>query len=139
MFGISAGWAVVDRLVVHLAFTIAGPGSPDLVMEGVATHVRSSDTWGYGPGITYYLPHNFYLTGTGVIARLSVESLDGRTTQSARGPGAELMAGKEWWISENWGLGVAAKMLVAHLPGGDLGPGSWQSFSGGVVFSATYN
>lgn len=138
-FGTAAGWAVAADLIVHVAYTIAGPGKPALVTDGVRSPVRSSDAWGYGPGVTYYFPHNFYVSGTGLIARLSVESIDGRTSRTARGPGFELVAGKEWWTSANWGIGAAAKLLHASLAGGDLGPGSWQTTSGALVMCATFN
>jgi hypothetical protein len=48
------------------------------------------------------------------------------------------MVGKEWWVSDDWGLGVAAQLLLgsAKDPYSDA---HWTSRGVAVMFSSTYN
>ena len=49
------------------------------------------------------------------------------------------MVGKEWWVTQDWGLGVAGEVLFASMK--DAGDTSitWTGTAFSVVFSATYN
>ena len=48
------------------------------------------------------------------------------------------MVGKEWWASENWGLGMAADLVYSRIPDSS-GSATWNGFGAGVLFSTTYN
>ncbi len=81
-----------------------------------------------GVGLTYYwMPHNFYLTGSlGMassflvmrdhIANLSSED---RTSEAIHGVGLSVTAGKEWWVSDNWAVGVAMQAEFTYAEGED--------------------
>jgi hypothetical protein len=45
--------------------------------------------------------------------------------------------GKEWWVSDTWGLGVAGMLLASGNGGG--GGSTFTTWSGAILFSATYN
>ena len=76
-----------------------------------------------GIGLGGYFPSNWYLDAAFGYSYMVNEY-------------AAITLGKEWWVSRNWGVGIALRQTVAgHLP----------DFSGGVMlttmlnFSATYN
>lgn len=48
------------------------------------------------------------------------------------------MVGKEWWVSDNWGLGVAANFMVGSMKDKDYDT-RWTGLSTSILFSATYN
>ena len=47
--------------------------------------------------------------------------------------------GKEWWVSDNWGLGLAAQYTFSVVP--DQGPEgiTWYGHSIGGLVTTTYN
>ena len=52
------------------------------------------------------------------------------------------MVGKEWWVSNNWGLGVAGQLNYTVAP--DMQEGTKEEFdlkttSIGIHFTATFN
>ena len=67
-----------------------------------------------GVGLTYYvMPANLFLSGTIGVGRFVLTNPtddDDDDEQIETNPGFSLHAkiGKEWWVSDNWGLGVAA-------------------------------
>jgi hypothetical protein len=56
----------------------------------------------------------------------------------------EALVGKEWWVSDNWGLGLSGQMVPGTFRGKDpdltlgLVP-SWKATAFSLLFSATYN
>ncbi len=105
----------------------------------------TADWLGYGGGLTYYtLPVNAYLTAAVGAATFTIEggrSGGGTVSVSTRsGLSLQFAAGKEWWVSKEWGLGVALQYILSRLP--DKGAGSditWKASSFGLLFSATFN
>jgi hypothetical protein len=58
------------------------------------------------------------------------------------GVGASFMAGKEWWVSHDWGLGVAGQFRVAWMKAKAEFAGSDDTMTAtafAILFSATYN
>jgi hypothetical protein len=99
-----------------------------------------------GAGINYYImPINIYFGGaigfaTITTARDRAGDADDDREASDVGFGIDLDAGKEWWVSDNWGLGVALRLSLASVPAGDDIARDAVFGSGfvSVVFSATY-
>jgi len=52
------------------------------------------------------MPANIYVSGSILLARTIFEYRDYKE-ESIIGSGIFLCIGKEWWVGENWGLGVA--------------------------------
>jgi hypothetical protein len=61
------------------------------------------------------------------------------TFESDNGLGAKVMLGKEWWVSENWGLGIGGQVFYANCDRGLNGSKDIKTLAYGLLFSATYN
>ena len=86
-----------------------------------------------GAGITYYLPpYNFFFTGSLGFARFIIGDYG-----TDFGFGLQLGVGKEWWVSENWGLGVMATIVYGSADDGDYGEFSTLAFN--IMISTTFN
>jgi hypothetical protein len=77
-----------------------------------------------GAGINYYLmPSNIYFGGAIGFATIGTSRDRGRIEDERRdsdvGFGIDLDAGKEWWVGDNWGIGVALRLSLASVPAGD--------------------
>jgi hypothetical protein len=99
-----------------------------------------------GAGINYYImPINIYFGGALGFATIGMTRDRGRNRSELRqdsdvGFGLDLDAGKEWWVGDNWGLGVALRLSLASVPAGSENPEDAVFGSGFVslLFSATY-
>jgi len=55
----------------------------------------------------------------------------------------QLSAGKEWWVSSNWGLGIAGELFLGRMAGGsepgrtETHPYTVKGFS--LLVSASFN
>jgi len=88
----------------------------------------------------YIMPENIYFALSLLISGVTLEN-GGITGESDTGFGFNLMAGKEWWVGEQWGLGIAGywhyssmndKETFGEIP-------SIINMSYGLIFSITYN
>lgn len=142
LFNLGIGGAVAQDLILHLDLSGVSTSDPKVTLNGVeqSSNVSTSSTSMVGIGLTYYFPSNFYLTGAVGIAESSNEA-NGSTYKTDKGYGANVMVGKEWWVSDNWGLGLAGQFLYTNCPDkpSSLGKPDVISTSFGVLFSATYN
>jgi hypothetical protein len=98
-----------------------------------------------GAGLNYYvMPSNFYFGGVIGFASVGIgrgrRDSDANTQSSDVGLGIDLDAGKEWWVGDNWGIGVTLRLSLASVPAGnDIARDA--TFGTGfvsVLFSATY-
>jgi hypothetical protein len=149
-FGIAVGGAVVPNLIVYLEFLIAGAAEPTVEQNSDSiTNLRvgGSDVYGVGPGIAYYFdPVNVFLAATILYgrARITDTTTENNLFETKSGRVFELLLGKEWWVSDNWGLGASVQAILATLQGkapiqaGELVP-EWKVSSFSLLFSATYN
>jgi hypothetical protein len=106
----------------------------------ISSSVSASSTSLVGIGMTSYFSSNYYLTGAVGMAESRYKS-NGTTYKTDKGYGANIMAGKEWWVSDDWGLGIAGQFLYTVCPA-KSSAGSRpdvKSSSFGILFSASYN
>ncbi|QSQ20341.1 outer membrane beta-barrel protein [Pyxidicoccus parkwayensis] len=110
----------------------------DLTIEGNNDDV-SQNYGALGVGVTYYImPANVYLSGAVSFAQLSVKD-DGETVaETDLGGGLHLGIGKEWWVSDNWGLGIGAELALGRVPEKN-DSAKWNVVNGMVFLSATFN
>ena len=142
--GFSLGWAVVDNLILHLDFASAQLVNPSVSLTRGGTTISKDATASetlssFGAGASYYImPANIYIGGAIHAATLSLDTNTSHV-DSGLGWGLALNAGKEWWVSDNWGLGLAAQVRFSSVP--DTGPNAQRLNSPvtGLTFSATYN
>jgi hypothetical protein len=98
---------------------------------------------GIGGGAAYYLDSNLFFAGSLVGSKLFIDDVNGNTAvQSDLGITIEGLVGKEWWVSDNWGLGVSGQLLLGVMkdqatPNGS--PPTWKLAAFSVLFSASYN
>jgi len=135
------GGVVAENLIVFGELAFLQVDSPTVSLGGVSGTANGSvDHIGIGPGIAYYfMPTNIYLSGALLLGRLQTHNNNSNQVgQTNFGVGGSLMAGKEWWVSPQWGLGVAVQLILAnnHDPGIDA---DFTTIGGDVAFSATFN
>lgn len=98
-----------------------------------------------GIGMAYYLPSNVYFSGTLAASQLRLEedSNEENDAESEVGPAFMAQIGKEWWVSDNWGLGLAGQVLVSSNKDDedveDTEDVTWTTVGFGLLFSATYD
>lgn len=142
LFNIAVGGAVAQDLILHLDISGVSTSDPKVELNGneVSSNVSSSSTSMVGIGMTYYLPSNFYITGAVGMAESSNEAA-GKTYSTDTGYGANVMIGKEWWVSDEWGIGIAGQFLYTNCPDKPLAGATpdVESTSFGILLSATYN
>jgi hypothetical protein len=145
MLGASFGGVVARNLVVYGELMGASVTNASLSAAGYTDAYSGTDLelFGFGPGITYYFePVNLYLSGTLLFSQVSFSDTGSGYSQgdSNMGLGANFMVGKEWWVTADWGIGIAG---LAHLSSmGDSVAGydtNLRVASFTVLFSATYN
>jgi len=152
LWSFDLGAGVTDRLTVQArlgqllllgpSFSAqnARPGSPE--SEGLPEGSSVSATL-VGAGITYHLmPINMYVTAIGGLSFISLHIADlaDHDQEVARtGFGVNLDVGKEWWITNQIGIGVAARFWWAtggaEYRGAEL---DRTLLAFGLLFSMTY-
>jgi hypothetical protein len=147
-----------------LSFALGGAITPNLIIYGEVLSVQASnptvDTGsgygssglggdiglvGIGPGMAYYFESaNLYLSGTLAFSRVTTSSnsssveYGGDGSLTDMGFGVALTVGKEWWVSQNWGLGVAGLLHVASMKMQSM-DARMTAEGVSILFSATYN
>ena len=141
-FGFHIGGAIFENFI--LLASLNGYAGTQLTPElnGVAaTTTVDLGVSSYGLGFSYYImPINLYLSADVGGAEDEI-TVSGVKFQSEAGLGVNVQIGKEWWVSDNWGLGVA---LFGHYS--KMKDKSTTSIKPdiinmvfGIAFSATYN
>ncbi len=148
-FSAAFGYSFTQHLVVYGEFFIAGPETASLKMNGMSIDTGGStlsdDVSGLGLGAAYYFGPNAFAAASLLDATVEImDASENTLATSNRGVGLELLFGKEWWVSDNWGLGVCAQAIFASMKGKDSDPilnqvPSWNVTALSLLFSATYN
>ncbi len=140
-FGIAVGWAIKDNLILYGQLFDDIAMDPTVERDGVSTTANDTAAGVVGPGIglTYYLmPTNLYLSATLGMTQLTIQEDGEEVGETDFGPGLSAMFGKEWWVSANWGLGLAGQAFFGSMKDKGGSP-TWTTTAFAVVFSATYN
>lgn len=122
--------------VVDCELTIEGHEPRDMPAGNASSAVSETesrerdfedfDLQGFGPGLKYYLmPIDIFASGSLLVSRVSLQNGyagDARvpliiSETSPWGVTGRVSAGKEWWISADWGLGIAAEFLLGWMSG----------------------
>ena len=146
---LALGANIVPNLIIYGELFADVSLEPTIEVEGeeFETEDLSAGAFGVGVGMAYYLPSNIYFSGTLGVAQLSVqadEDGDGDTEEVGDtdfGPAFSGQIGKEWWVSSNWGLGIAGQILFASMKDGNEGAEdvTWTATGFAFLFSATYD
>ena len=143
-FDIKLGGRIAPNTLLHA--TLAGVSNgEDLEVSSkygsYSTSEKSESMSFLGIGLTYYLPINVFFSGSIGLASFNLQDngndgdIEGSTEE---GLGFQVAVGKEWWVSDNWGLGVSAAFTYGSAEDKhDAGDAS--AYGINVMFSATFN
>ncbi len=141
---IAIGGVITPNLALHgtlWGWTIAEPDAEVVLGGGIpVTGKLRGDLRinAVGIGLTYYfMPINLYLTGSVGFGSLTID-LETVSGESDTGVIVEAAVGKEWFVSNRWGLGVAVGVTVHSMPDA-IASEKWSGISIPVRFSATFN
>lgn len=141
-FGIALGFAVSDNLIVFGELFDDIAVEPTVEMGGSSAEARNVNAGvvAVGAGVAYYfMPANIYVSGTLSWGQLTAQDEDNNEiAETDFGPGLSLMVGKEWWVSDNWGLGGALQIYGGRQKEKDI-DATWNTAAVALTFSATYN
>ncbi|MBS2025644.1 MAG: hypothetical protein JST92_24865 [Deltaproteobacteria bacterium] len=142
-FGLAIGGAVSENVILafHLLDSVAvAPSFSNGSIIATASNDVSVGVVVYGANVTLYtMPFNGYLSLTLGPSKLALTE-NNQTYATNWGVGGRVQLGKEWWVSDNWGLGVAVHFTWSRNPdGSDNNSGQWTTWSSAVAFSATFN
>jgi hypothetical protein len=141
-FAAGIGGALTPNLVLAGQFWGTNVSSPKVKMNGTTLGSASGSLGlsGIGLEITYYvMPHNFYVSAVPSFGTLTASS-GGSSYSTKSGFAIKLAAGKEWWVSDDWGIGLNLQYAHSSNQDSDLaGAPTWGTSWFGVAFSATYN
>jgi hypothetical protein len=147
-FGVALGKSVRPNLALYGSFSFASAVDPKLKTNGVDTPTvsGSSDMAMFGVGIAYYLePANVFLAATAGVSKVDFQDNQNVVLYESKwGIGGDLLLGKEWWVADEWGIGVSGQLSLAAARGADaLAPGesipNWTGTALSILFSSTYN
>jgi len=144
-FGAALGGSVVRNLALFGEFLATNASDPYFSQNGSSLgNVNGSVSLsGFGGCAVYFFESlNVYVSGS--IAVMRFELITGTEPmmvpyRSQRGLGFHGLFGKEWWVSQDWGLGIAAEVVAASMKDGSDASVTWTATSVGLLFSATYN
>lgn len=133
------GGALKENFLLHGTIWGWAVSGPDVKSGGVTETVDANLIMsGVGIGFTYYvMPVNVYFSPSVGLANLSVER-DNVTVSTDAGFGLDLTVGKEWWVGDGWGLGLAGGFSW-HSVGDGTVDDVWSGPGVGLRFSATMN
>ena len=147
VFDIKIGGAVKENLILHATLISSSLSGPKVTSGSNSQNASNNLSIGeamLGGGLTYYImPQNIFFSGSVGFGGYSLIDNDNNNTSVAtdRGFAMQLKAGKEWWVSKRWGLGIAVtygKTKLTNTPGGSVEE-LMDSNNFGILFNATLN
>jgi len=139
----------VSGVGVPLGLAVGGAISEDWILAGEVWGLAGQNADAQGKGLLaygyalavvhYFMPANVYLSASPGITRLVFVTniTTGATSvNSDWGPGVKLALGKEWWVGDHWGLGIAAEIFLTFNKDGGA---PRTTVAPGLTFSATFN
>ena len=141
-FTVAVGGAVAPNLALFGNFFVTFATQPQVSSSYYGNAQATGDALfgGFGAGIVYYfMPANVYLSGA--IAAVNFEADDSNSKNvytSDLGVGFQGLIGKEFWVSDHWGLGAALEFVGSSAMKDKDNPNfSWSAAAFSLLFSAT--
>ena len=137
--GVSLGWTLQENLSVFGHVSWSAAPSPTVSLGDSSGSQSLLSFLSGGPGVNYYfMPSNYYASAMVLLTGLFTTSRAGNSGSSEVGLGFKLAVGKEWWVGDRWGLGVAGQFSFGSNQ--DQGsPSHWKTISPALAFSATFD
>jgi opacity protein-like surface antigen len=149
--GLSVGGTVAEGLVLHGMFTVSSAPEVKYEVDDATASLSGVDytltVTSIGFGLTYYTPSNAWFSGgigphVTTLSTSVADSLDcpagdacnypDTGSDSDFGLGLRVGAGYEWWVTDEWAIGLGAHVFGAT--GQD-----WTSYGMDTVFTASFN
>ena len=128
VFGESGGVNITNATMKVFDEEVNDPGDVSILFGGV------------GPGITYYfMPDNIYISATILAHIATVKVVSIKIADSNIGFGFNFMAGKEWWVGDDWGLGISVYFRYGSQTDEKVEDMTISGYSFGALFSVTFN
>lgn len=144
--GVAVGMAVMENVILYGTGLLAGNSEPTVTAGGITQDNAnvSADFYGVGGGLAYYLvPANVYLAGSLLASWVSLSDTrdNNEIGRTKAGLSVEGLVGKEWWVSTNWGLGLALQLFYGRMSDSTITAAKtpWTAAGGALLFSATFN
>jgi hypothetical protein len=133
------GAVVSPNFAVHATLFGWLVSDPDVELGGLTAEITGDlSLSAFGGGVTYYImPANVYLSGSIGVGSLTLETSFGEG-ETDMGPVIDLTIGKEWWVSDGWGIGAAASLGYHSVPEKGINE-NWSGTCFALRFSATMN
>jgi len=138
-FNFAVGGIVSPNLALHGTLWGWLLSDPEYRVDNFTAQTNADVTLtAVGGGITYYfMPSNFYLSGSVGMGTLSLDA-GGVSLETDAGAVIDVTLGKEWWVGNRWGLGAALGFGYHSIPDGGV-DAKWSGPSFALRFTATYN
>jgi hypothetical protein len=120
---LDVGGAPAENLIIHGRFASMSVLQPRARIANVNQEPKnenSADVVLLAPAVTYYfMPINLYATGAVGFSWLfegyTDEFGDRNNYRTHVGVGVNFDLGKEWWVNDQWGFGVAGRFWYSHI------------------------
>jgi hypothetical protein len=144
-FHVALGYNLLPGLVVFGELFDYVTLDPEVEIDGgEATDLgdTSLGLYGVGAGVAYHFWKNVHVSASIAAAQLiaTAERESGEVEQDETdfGFGVNLVIGKEFWVSDNWALGVAGQVFLGAMSNGEANE-DWGVGAIGASLSATYD
>lgn len=139
---VKIGGRIANNLLLHMTLTGATPTETVFDYDGNEYRANMSLL---GLGATYYFGANFLATASLGLSQFKVNenvatfnaTVNNTDENSQTGFGLQLGFGKEWWVSENWGIGATTALLYGFADSENNTENSSLSIS--LRLTATWN
>jgi hypothetical protein len=140
--GFAIGGSVADGVILAAHIWGIGAVNPSITVNGQSgTSTNTNVSFAaVGPELDYYvMPVNMFVSLSIAASRLRL-STSGNEFNSEVGFAGHAAIGKEWWVSEKWGLGLKGELTItSNKDSAAANAPTWTGYAVGISFSATYN
>jgi hypothetical protein len=143
-FAVAVGGAVAPNLALFGNFFLTMASQPQVSSNGYYGYSTQSSldaiVGGLGGGVVYYfMPANVYISGAIGALNFQADDSNSKTVYTSDvGVGFQGLIGKEFWVSDHWGLGAALEFVGAGSMKDKDNPNiSWSAAAFNLLFSAT--
>src|SRR5262249_2901582 len=130
---------VRENIAVGADLSMYGVSNPLVSMGGreVGESKAHLTVGSAGVAVTGFEPASNIFGSVGVGLAFTSTSFTGNTSTARGGFDLNGLLGKEWWMSDQWGLGGAGQFFYMRIPGGTSVAHNVLGI--GLLFSSSYN
>jgi hypothetical protein len=137
------GGAIAPNLIIYGEILGTSVFNADQTYGGQPQGLSGLDVamYGFGPGIAFYIePVNMYLSGTLTFSKVSFTDTYSQypTGDTNLGIGGSFTVGKEWWVAQRLGMGIAGQAFVASMTDPEYNT-RLSAVAISMLFSLTFN